>query len=93
MKIKQIKQLQLRGPKKLRIRNPRHSKNFVNEKKKSHFNSSIFLPFIRFQGMSLLVSRKDLFVTRENLTVGYVIQLFRCEMRIRESQQIVKWIG
>lgn len=65
MKIKQIKQLQLRGLKKFRIRNPRHSKNFVNEKK-SHFNSSIFIPFIRFQGMSLLVSRKDLFVTREN---------------------------
>ena len=66
MKIKQIKQLQLRGLKKFRIRNPRHSKNLVNEKKKSHFNSSIFIPFIRFQGMSLLVSRKDLFVTREN---------------------------
>lgn len=78
------KAIAVKRRKKFRIRNPRHSKNFVNERKKSHFNSSIFIRFIRFQGMSLLVSRKDLFVTRENLTVGYVIQLFRCEMRVRE---------
>ena len=66
MKIKQIKQLQLRGLKNSGLEILAIQKNFVNEKKKSHFNSSIFIPFIRFQGMSLLVSRKDLFVTREN---------------------------
>ena len=74
----------MRRPEKIYYRNPRHSKNVINEKNKSHFNSGILIPFIRFQGMSLLVSRKDLFVMRENLTVGYVIQLLRFEIRVRE---------